>query len=358
MRVGPSAAVLATASSWGCKVSSWLGSGLLADVVPVSRGRVSAAGRQKIPETLKLTVPRFTVENGRTVDWKPSAADSPLARYGQVLDVTVTADGTDCRIGRYLITDWQEAGSSIQVTASGLLQAVEDDRLTVATAPRDNGTLKSEFLRLLPSYMTVIFHPALVDRAVPRSMEWSENRLESLEEIAKAWPARIRMTEWGQVHVVPPLPATSVPVLTLTDGEGGTVVEAPPSDSREGSHNMVVVRSSKNGVNAQAIASVLSGPMAPTGEYRPKPMFFSSPLLDDEAACRAVAHSMLADAVRPSRVLQVTMAPDPRPDLDDAVEVYTDRGLPTETRDWGYVDGYDLPLTPLDGPGRLNLTLF
>lgn len=358
MRVGPSAAVLAAASSWGCKVSSWLGGTLLADEVPISRGRASGSGRQKIPEALTLTVPRFTVENGRTVDWKPSTAESALARYGQALDVTVTADGIDGRVGRYLITDWEERGASIQVTASGLLKAVEDDRLTAATAPRDNGTLKSEFLRLLPPYMTVIFDPSLVDRAVPRSMEWNEDRLAALQEIAKAWPARIRTTPWGQVHVLPPLPASTIPVLTLTDGEGGTVVEAPPSDSREGSYNMVVARSSKNGVDAQAIASVRSGPMSPTGEYHPKPMFFSSPLLDDEAACLKAAQSLLADAVRPSRVLQVTMAPDPRPELDDAVEVITDRGLPTETRDWGYVDGYDLPLTVLDGPGRLNLTLF
>ena len=34
MRVGPSERVLASAASWGCRVSSWLGSTLLAGDVP------------------------------------------------------------------------------------------------------------------------------------------------------------------------------------------------------------------------------------------------------------------------------------------------------------------------------------
>lgn len=358
MRDGPSATVLSAAASWGCKISSWLGGRLLEDVVPISGGRVSGDATQRVQESLRITVPRFTVEDGRTIDWKPSAADSPLARYGQILDVTVIAGDVDGRVGRFLITDWVVRGGSIDVTASGLLQAPADDRLTVATAPRDDGTLKSEFLRLLPEYMTATFDPTLVDRDVPRSMQWNEDRLGDLYEIADAWPARIRMSPWGQVLVLPPLPDTSIPVLSLTDGEGGTIVEAPPSDSREGSYNMVVARSSANGVDAQAIAAVQSGPMAPTGDYHPKPKFFSSPLLPDEAACAAAAQSMLAEALRPSRQLQVTMAPDPRPELDDPVEIITDKGTAAETRDWGYVTGYDLPLTPSDGTGRLNVAIF
>lgn len=357
MRAGPSSTVLASASSWGCRVASWLGGVVLADDIPAT-GRATVNTQQQIPEHLELTVPRFSVENNRRVDWLPTDPRSALARFGQQLDVTIVADGMDIRIGRYLITDWSDGGDTVEITAEGVLQSAADDRLTSPTAPRSDGTLKSEFLRLLPPYMTARFDPALVDRACPRAMEWSEDRLEALYEIADAWPARIRVDPWGQVVVLPPLPTSAVPVLSLTDGEGGTVVGAPISDSREGAYNMVVARSSQDGVNAQAIARVLSGPMKPDGDYRPVPKFYSSPLLDNTAQCLAAAQKLLADAVRPSRVLRVEMAPDPRVQEDDPVEIITGKGTPREQRSWGFVIGNELPLTPMDGAQRLDVAIF
>lgn len=358
MRPGPSSVALAAAASWGNKVSSWLGPTLLEDSIPVARGRVSAVAGQQVPEKVELSIPMFTTEAGRTVGWKPDTPRSPLAKYGQMLDVTITAENVDARIGRFLITDWQEQGGEISVTGAGLLQTAADDRFTTTMAPRDDGTLKSEFARILPPYMTVIFAPGLVDRPVPRGMEWREDRIEALYEIADAWPARIRMSPWGQVLVLPPLPPRATPVLSLTDGERGTIVSAPTSEKRAGAFNIVVARSSADGVDAQAIASVQSGPMAPNGDYRPVPKFFSSALLPDEAACDAAARSMLAEAVRPARRLQVEMAPDARVDLDDCVEIIRGKGTANQTRDWGFVTGYDLPLTPADGPGRIDVSIF
>lgn len=358
MRPGPSSRALSAAASWGCKISSWLGSTLLEDEIPVTSGRVSAVADQQVPETLRFTVPRFTVEQGRTVDWRPATPDAPLAKNGQILDVTITSEGVDSRIGRFLLTQWEENGGEIDVTGVGLLQTAADDRLTTSMAPRDDGTLKSEFARLLPEYLTVIFDPALVNRPVPKGMEWREDRIGALYEIADAWPARIRMSPWGQVLVMPPLPAQSAPVLTLTDGEDGTVISAPTSERRSGTFNMVVARSTADGVDAQAIASVLSGPLAPSGEYRPVPKFFSSPLLPDQDACATAARTMLADAIRPAKRVQIEMAPDPRIELDDPIEAYRDRGTPRESRDWGYVYGYDLPLTVGDGAARIDVAVF
>jgi hypothetical protein len=357
MRVGPSSTVLASASSWGCRVVSWLGAVVLADDIPAT-GRATVNTQQQVPEHLELTVPRFSVVNNRTVDWLPADPRSPLARFGQQLDVTVIADGVETRIGRYLITDWEDAGDTVRVTGEGVLQSAVEDRLTTPTAPRDDGTLKSEFLRLLPPYMTARFDDALVDRPVPRAMEWDEDRLAALFEIADAWPARVRTDPWGQVLVLPPLPSDAVPVVSITDGEGGTLVGAPISDTRASAYNMVVARSSQDGVSAQAVARVLSGPMKPDGDYRPVPKFYSSPLLDDEAQCLSAAQKLLADAVRPSRVLRVEMAPDPRVQEDDPVEIITGKGTRREERFWGFVIGNDLPLTPSDGAQRLDVAIF
>lgn len=359
MRAGPSSRVLASAASWESRPSSWLGGIVLEDIVPITRGRVSWSTSQQVQAGLSCTVPRFTVEDGLTVDWLPSGARSPLARYGQILDVPISSSGVSARLGRFLITDWKQDGAQISVTGAGLLQTAADDRLQAATAPRDGGTLKSEFLRLLPSYMTAQFHPSLVDRACPKGMEWSEDRLAALYEIADAWPARLREDSWGQIQVLPPLgPITSQPALSLTDGEGGTVIGAPVADTRNGSYNVFVARSSADGVDAQAVATVIGGPMDPTGDYRPVPKFFASPLLLTVNQCLSAALAMRDESVRGSRTRQVTMAPDPRIELDDPVELITDKGTRTEVRDWGYVTGIDMPLTVGDGDMRVDVAVF
>lgn len=398
MRVGPSETVLATAASWETRVSSWLGSTLLAGDVPVLGGRVSAIGSARVPEKVSFRVPPSTVDSGRTVDWLPRDPGAPLARFGQVVDITIAVGGVDVRIGRFLIEGWDEQeDGSIQIDAVGMLKLPDDDRLLTATGPRDDGTLRSEFLRMLPGYMTAAFDPALINRAVPRTMEWDENRLDNLYQIVDAWPARLRTDAWGQIQVLPPLAALAEPVLTFRDGDGkkervrlvtgdefpandvvpvddlfpgvvtvsevrrtppGTLVSAPTSDSRSGTYNVFVARSSADGVEAQAVASVQGGPMDPTGPYRPVPRFFASPLLLNEAQCLAAAVSMRNETVRASRIRKLTFAPDPRVELDDAVEIITGAGTASELAERGYVVGYDLPLTVNDGPARADVAVF
>lgn len=396
MRTSASDAALASAASWSCRVSSWLGTTLLAGDVPVLRGRVNAVTSRFVPEEIEFAVAPFSIEAGRTKSWLPRDPAAPLGRFGQTVDVTVTVAGVDTRIGRFLITSWEEqADGSIVVRGAGLLQQAEDDRLVVATGPRDGGTLRSEFLRMLPGYMTAGFASSLVDRVVPRTMEWDENRLENLYQIADSWPARLRTDSWGQVQVLPPLPLSSTPMMTIRDGgrvvkrvsittgdtypgddiyeetypgsikiaevpqtPGGTLISAPTSDTRKGAYNTFVARSSADGVEAQAVATVQGGPMDPSGPYRPVPKFFPSPLLDTVEECLAAATAMRDEAVRQSRIRRVTFAPDPRLELDDPVEIITGWSTPKQFREWGYVVGYDLPLTIKDGPSRVDVATF
>ncbi len=358
MRAGPSGVQLASAVSWRPMVSSWLGGSVLADEVPVVSGKVTWTVDQEVQASLSLTVPEQTVEGGRTVSWVPDSPEHPLARFGQVLDVSVMVAGVLVRLGRFKIMDWSDQGGRVEVRAAGMLQSVADDRLLSPTGPRRGGTLRSEFARLVPSYMTVQFDPSLVNRACPKAMEWDEDRLAALYEIADAWPARLREDSWGGIRVLPPLPDTPTPVLSLTDGEGGTVISAPTSDSREGVYNVFVARSSADGVEAQAVARVESGPMAASGEYRPVPKFFSSPLLLNAAQCLAAARKMRDESVRSSRIRKVELAPDPRIELDDPIELVTGKGTKRERRDWGYVVGVELPLTVGDGAMRADVARF
>lgn len=362
MRAGASSEVLSGAAGWWPVVQAWRGGVLLAAEVPVMSGRVTASVGQEVPERLTLTVPRF---DGR--DWLPRGENDPLARFGQELSVSVvvwssvTGAEFETRIGRYLITDWDfdDSSGTIRVTAEGLLRRVADARLTSPMSPRPTGTLVSEARRLLPAGMSAGFSAGLVDRACPGSMEWSEDRLGALYEIADAWPARLRTDAWGQMQFLPPLPDVPVPVITLRDGmpyaglpgdRRGTVIGADRTDTRDGSYNVVVARSSATDVDIQAVAQQTTGPMAATGPTGPIVKFWSSPLLRTQGQAQASANTMLANSLWPRRTVPVELVPDPRVDLDDPVELWRD-GI----RDWGYVVAYDLPLTVKDGAMRLDV---
>jgi hypothetical protein len=203
------------------------------------------------------------------------------------------------------------------------------------------------------SGVPVSIDPALSDRACPKTFQWGDDRLAALYDIADAWPARVRVDDGGTVTVLPPLSGTPDPVVTLTDGQRGTVVSAPRRDTRDGVPNVLVVRSSATDDPArapvQAVAVVASGPLTPD-TYGEVVEFFSTPLAVTLSQCKATAETMLATRTRPSVQRVVTCAPDPRVDTDDPVLVV--RGADT---DLGWVIGFDLPLT-LDG-GAMTVTV-
>jgi hypothetical protein len=238
----------------------------------------------------------------------------------------------------------------IAVTAEGMLARPRDDKLTAVTSP--SGTLMQEVRRLLPAGMGVSFDPALIDRACPSSMSWSEARLGALQEIARAWPALLRTDEWGQLRFKAPLPAVPTPILTVKDGGGGTLVSAPRSDSRKDAFNVVVATSSASDrADVFGVAQIGSGPMSVNGPYGRVVKRWSSPLLDNVATATAAAKTMLDNSTRPAQSVPVTIAPDPRIDLDDPVQV--NRG--DDWVLWGWVTGYDLPLTANDGAMRIDV---
>lgn len=345
VRNGPTDRALATAASWRPRVSSYFAGRLLKNDLPVLRGRLTWDSRNQVPDKAEITFARFD----GLVDYLPTTPDAPLARYGQQLDVTINVAGVDVRMGRYQIDKWTYDESTITVTANGLLQIAADSRLLSPTSPRDDGSMRSEFLRLCPPQIAVQFSDELVDRSVPRSMSWDESRIDALYEIADAWPAVIRPDAWGQLLLKPPVQATSRPVLTITDGEDGTVTAVPREDSREGVYNIVVVRSSADGVDASAVSMITSGPLNVT-TYNPVPRFYASPTLLTVEQCQKVADAMRDDSARRSTVLQVSMAPDPRIEVDDPIGVRREGRL-----DLGVVLAVDMPLTVADGDMRVDV---
>lgn len=357
MRDGPDPAVLAGAYGWAPQMSAWKGATLLADAVPVVAGRLSADASQEVPERLTFTVPEFD----RGVSWVPDGPDHPLAAFGQFVSVDVrvrsSVSGGEwvSRLGRYLVQSWEhdDRAGEVRVECVGVLQKALDARFRVPESPRAGGTLASELRRLMAPGIPVYVDAALADRAVPQSFQWPEDRLSALYDICDAWPARLRVDDLGAARVLPPLPSTPEPVLTLTDGQRGTVIGAPRSAGRDGIYNVVVARSSATDDPAkapvQAVRQVTSGPLTPA-VYGEVVRYWSSPLATTTAELGAAAETILATSVRPAVSQRATIAPDPRIELDDAVQLVRDGRV---TRGW--VVAYDMPLTVDDGPMSVSV---
>lgn len=363
MRAGPVDSTLAGAVSWSPLASSSLGDAILADSIPILGGKLVVDTTLQVPERLTFTVPEWADD----FSWVPDSSAHPLAKYGQVIDLQLnvgepaTQVDWQIRIGRYQIQNWQhdDDAGTVEVECLGLLQVCLDDSFTTPPSPRTADTFVSAFTRLVSDGIGVNFDAALTDRALPQSFQWDQDRLGALYDIADAWPARIRVDQFGVIQVLAPLPAVAVAVLTLTDGHGGTVIGAPRGDSRDGVSNTIVARSSATDDPARApvqgIATVSSGPLDPD-TYGSVVEFYSSPLITTKAQCVAAAASLLATRIRPAVARVVSLAPDPRIEQDDAVAlVQGRRGFLDGFTDYGWVTGYTLPLTVADGAMQLTV---
>ncbi len=372
---GAPSEVLAGSCGYTSRIASWRGGVLLAASVPLSAGRIVQREGDAVPDRLHFTLPR--VVDG--FDWLPSEGDEthPLSALGQELDVTVvvTSDVTgiayETRRGRFQIQDTAEDNSgSLSVTASGVFQIIADDRLPAPLAPRTDGTLFSEFRRLMPAGLPVSIDAALTDRACPQSLQWTEDRLDALYAITDALPAVMRPGPSGQVVLRPRVDDAAVPVLTISEGDRRpgndypVLVGKARRQSRDGVYNAVVARGSvtddPSSPPVQSEALQTTGPFAAVSTgFRVKRKYFASPLLTTEAQCAAAAATQLASSLRPAKMIPVELPPDPRIELDDVEQIRSEQQADGT---WGLdntgpVVGVDLPLTVADGAMRLDVAV-
>lgn len=377
MKAGASVEVLQTTAAYFSRVSAWRGGVLLAGDVPILSGRAvySVDSDSKMSGSLSITVPRYDREN----DWYPASPYDALAAAGQTLSVvTVVVDPStgveyETPVGVFLIMDTTEREPGLlEVEAVDMSQVIADDTIAVPLAPRSTGTLASEFRRLLPEGMSVAIDSTLVDRACPQTLEWSDDRLAALESIARAWPARLRFDAYGQLRLLPALAdAIVTPDVTIKNGETkndgtmATLLKAERKASRDRLYNRVIVRSADTTDPTipplVEIVDQTAGPykVDPNG-FRTVARGYSSPLLTKRPQLVSAGRKILADALRPSRIVPVECLPDPRIELDDSALILSNQHPDTlvwEESRRGYVVGIDLPLTQDDGAMRLDVAV-
>lgn len=347
------ASVLTRSYGLRLSVESWLGDQLLADDIPVDAGSEEVDRSLRVPERVTLTVPRYD----RGVGWSPTSDDHPLAANGQRLRVQVGIALDGGRVewlqrGWFVVEETTADRDSVSVTAVGLLALIDEARLVSPYQP--SGTIASTLRGLVEPALTVTYDAALVDRAVPSGINFDEDRLAALMELLDAWGADAYVTEDGYLSVVPAVQA-AVPVLSLTDGVGGTVIEAIGSSTREGAYNVVVARgTASDGGQVQGVAYDALGPKRFGGDFNPLPVpyYYSSPLLTTVAQAASAAQTVLARMRRTtSREFTVRTVPHPGLQVGDVVSLTVggDTALPCS------VEALTLPYTADGGAQTLRV---
>lgn len=340
------AAILAHGSyTLHVRAESWLDETLLADEIPIADGSETVDRSLRVPERVTLTVPRTY----RGASWAPNVDDHPLAANGQRIRVEVGIGLAAGRVewlqrGWFLIYATRPVGDTVQVECQGMLTWIDEARLVSPFQP--TGAMIETLRGLVEPALTVSVDVA--DRAVPSGINFSEDRLGAVLELLDAWPADAVVGPDGVLQVSA-VAGTGLPVLTLTDGAGGTVVEVSGASTREGAANVVVARgTAADGTQVQGAAYLSTGPKAYGGPFNPLPVpsFFPSPLLTTTAQARAAASTVLARRTRgAARMLRVEAVPHPALLAGDVVQIvsgdYTGPAV---------IDSLSLPYTADSGP--------
>lgn len=315
---GRSAALLGALASgtftYDVRVSSWLGGRLLADSVPIDEGTETCDRSLKVPEYVRLTIPKRT---GETL-WVPDADDHPLNANGQTLKVSLGVGVAGAmewfQRGEFLINNLEVTDKTVTVTAVGLLALIQE---AVFVAPfQPSGTIASTVRDLLEPAVSVNLDNAPTDRAVPAGINWDSDRIQALYDLLDAWPAVPFMNEQGYLAVYDDDIPTE-PYWTFTDGVGGTVVQAAGQATRDGGFNVVVATgNATDGTEVRGTAYVDTGAWAyPGGTANPLPVPFgyASPLLTTVAQCQAAATTVLRRKMRQSALRRFTVTAVPHP---------------------------------------------
>jgi hypothetical protein len=341
--------VLAGSYRYFIRVESWRRGELLADDVPILSGTEHFDRALRVPQRVELSIPRTSPG----YSWVPDTDDHPLANWGQRLKINLGVGLGHGNVewftrGEFLIVDSEGDGDEVTVSAANLLSLIEEARLVSPYQPA--GTLKSAVRGLVEPALTVIFDPALVDRAVP-TLQFEEDRLTELWSVLDAWPADATVTPDGYLYVHqveeidgPTSATASLNAVTIRTGAGA---------DREGAANAVVARgTAADGGQVQGVAYDTL-PTSPTwygGPFNPLPVpeYFYSPLLTTVAQCATAARTILWRRQRRTmRPFTLKCTPQPHLQPGDVVETRDNRVC--------IIEAGQLPLTP--GQGEMTLTL-
>lgn len=280
---------------------------------------------------------RSTVElqvDGRG-QW-PSSSTSELVPYGNELfierGVAYGGGATEwVSLGYFRINDVEQDDAPdgpIRITGTDRMSMIVDAKLTsikqyAATAQYED-VVSDLVLDAYPAAVIEWDDSDVATDATGRTIIIEEDRYAKLKELVTGL-GKIMFFDYRGVLLIRTPPAADDPVWIVSRGEGGVLVQASRSLSREGVYNGVLAVGEALDTEPPARGlAVDSGASSPTrwgGPFGKVPRTFASPVLTTDAQARLAAATILRRSLGLPYNVDFTAVPNPALEPDDPVAV-------------------------------------
>lgn len=286
-------------------------------------GTVTATLGSRITRTLSITVDQALY---------PAVSTDLLAPYGNRLRATrgiQFADGSRyawvCFTGRIQSADLTPVGTC-QVEAADRADEVQEAGFLVPMNSQVGATVNSEFVRLVSDGVpTAVFGASDAFAQTVPVLTWDEDRSAALDEMATTVGAYWYCLADGS-FVIRRVPWTvaGVPVLTLSDGEGGTIL-GEPERLRSDVYNSITVTGERTDGTAPVYAVAEdTNPVSPTfvsGPFGRKHKTVRLQTPSTQGSAMSAAQDYLRTSVALFETWSWTQPPDAALELGDIVSL-------------------------------------
>ena len=272
----------------------------------------------------------------------PKKDSDPVTPYGNFLRIYAgVADLGEVLLGEFPIVTvptWSPL-SSWQIGCESWLRWLRDDIFLVPWSPAAGasvmGTISSLVAESLPWRPVPVFDPALVDAPVPAGSVWDTDRFDAVTDLAGLLRAVVTMRPDGRVGVGPePVPlATDPPQVVIGSGDEGTLLSGSRPDFDRAERFNGVRALNPDTPEVFGWAYLLSPSVAFWGGgFGRKPLIVEDRSLTTVAAAEDFARKRLEGFSGRSRVVDVSMVPNPAIEVGDRVDVVWPDGVEERCR--------------------------
>ena len=229
MRPGPGLAALTGGVAIGGRVDVYRAGRAIATDVPVTDVVYDWTAARVVPGQVTYTAP---------ADWVPVDAMSPLANMGQRTHlwsiVDVAGERVEVELGWFLHQSWEESDKGVEVTATDLMQVVEDSPASWPSSPPAGATFLSELRRLAQMPVTLDDQN---DFRIPRTYEWGYSRTEAIRDLCDSYGCGYGVKPDGYLHVWPVRRGAPVAAYSAED----LLIDAPRKSTERRPNRWLVV---------------------------------------------------------------------------------------------------------------------
>lgn len=313
------------------------GGKVIASGLPVSGGTVDGNRAQFARQTC-------TVAIGDPAYIPTGAPGDLLAPYGNELRVwrgAITPAGPELMcLGTFGIRSVSyEVGvafKGVMVTGLDRCKRLAETRFPYPRTSQAQVSAINQVITLISEvvpYAEIRVDPRLLDQTLPQ-VTWRSDRDKAIADIMSSLGGEIFCDPYG-AFVLQPIPAPSgAPVFTVQGGDGGVLVGAQPTVTRDGVFNGVLAYSSTTNVEEPPIVSDLmidDDPTSPTfwgGNFGKVVGYYESSLLTDYTQANTAARALLLNQIGAARSINYSQLVNAAVELGDiGLVVNPDTGI-------------------------------